>query len=70
MSRLTDLLYELGQYGDLYEEYMKDPEGVMQRYELSREEVDAMLAKDVDKLKRISGLEKLKSNDTVHAHDS
>lgn len=70
MSKLVDLLNDLGAHGEVYEEYLDDPEGVMRRYELSSEEVEAMLSKDVEKLKKISGLDKLKSNDSVQSYDS
>lgn len=69
MSKLVDLLNDLGAHGDVYDEYLEDPEGVMRRYELSSEEIKAMLSKDVEKLKKLSGLNNLKSNSSVHSHD-
>jgi len=69
MSKLADLLVELGKHGNLYERYRQDPEQVMREHGLSDEEMAAMLAKDVEKLKRLSGLDNLRSNDSVHSHE-
>lgn len=69
MSRLTQLLTDLGKDANLHDAYVSDPSKVMRRYGLSDEEVKAMLDKDVDKLKRLSGLDNLKSNGTVEAYD-
>ncbi|AKS42900.1 hypothetical protein [Wenzhouxiangella marina] len=68
-SRLAELLKELGQNAELHDEYVKDPEGVMQRYDMSKEEIKAMLDKDVKKLEELSGLDGLKANGIVRAHD-
>lgn len=69
MSGLKQLLTDLGQDARLQEEYESAPEKTMQRYKLSDEEIKAMLDKDVETLKRLSGLEKLKSNGNVQAYD-
>lgn len=69
MTNLTQLLKDLGTEAPLQEEYLKDPREVMSRYGLNDEETQAMLDKDVEKLKQLSGLDKLKSNDIVHEHD-
>lgn len=69
MSGLKQLLIDLAQDAELQEEYESAPEKTMQRYELSDEEIKAMLAKDVEALKRLSGLDKLKSNGHVQAYD-
>lgn len=69
MSKLTELLQDLGGDSTLAAAYENDPESVMQRYQLSQEEVQAMLAKDVEKLKRLSGLDNLKSNGNVQSYD-
>lgn len=69
MSRITQLLKDLGKDTNLHDAYVSDPSEVMRRYGLSDEEVKAMLDKDVDKLKRLSGLDNLKSNGTVEAYD-
>lgn len=70
MSKLADLLVDLGKNASLQDEYHKDPKGVMGRYGLTEEEMQAMLEKDVDRLRKLSGLDRLKSNGNVHAHDA
>lgn len=70
MSKLADLLIDLGKDANLQDEYENDPKGVMVRYGLTEEEMQAMLDKDLEKLKKLSGLEKLKSNGNVRAYDS
>lgn len=70
MSKLADLLVDLGRNADLKDAYESDPKEVMARYGLSDEEMRAMLDKDLDKLKKLSGLDSLKSNGNVHAYDS
>ncbi len=69
MSKLADLLRELGQNSELAEAYKRDPKDVMTRAGLSDEEIQAMLDKDVETLKKLSGLEKVKSNGIVNSHD-
>lgn len=68
MSRLTELLKELGKHADVYEAYIKDPHVVMDKYHCTDEEKKAMLAKDVESLKRMTGMDNLVSNQTVKAH--
>lgn len=69
MSRLKELLIDLGKDADLQDEYEREPEKVMQRYECTDEEIRAMLAKDLEAVKRFSGLENLKSNGNIQAYD-
>jgi hypothetical protein len=69
MSRLAELLNDLGQKADVQKAYTENPETVMNEYGLSKDEIGAMLAKDVEKLKQLSGLENLKANGSVSAHD-
>lgn len=69
MSELTRLLKQLGEDSKLHDEYVANPEKVMKERGLKDQEIQAMLAKDVDKLKKLSGLDELKSNGTVHACD-
>lgn len=69
MSGLRQLLVELGKSATLHDEYVAKPEAVMKRYNLTDEEIEAMLAKDLEKIKRLSGMENLKSNSTVSAYD-
>lgn len=70
MSKLADLLVDLGKNASLKDDYDSDPKGVMARYGLTEEEMQAMLEKDLDKIKKLSGLDNLKSNGNVHAYDS
>lgn len=69
MSRLAELLKELGQKADVYKAYIDNPEAVMKDYDLNQDEVRAMLDKDLEAVKRMSGLENLKTNSTISAHD-
>lgn len=69
MSELKQLLIDLGKDADLKDEYVNDPKAVMERYGCDAEEVKAMLGKDVESLKRLSGLDNLKANHGVHAYD-
>jgi len=68
MSQLKKLLVDLGQDAELAARYEKDPEQVMGEYGLTGEEMSAMLDRDLDKLKKLSGLDNLKSNGNVQAH--
>jgi hypothetical protein len=69
MSELRQLLVDLGKSASIHDEYVADPKGVMARYKLSQKEVEAMLAKDLDEVKRLSGMDNLKSNSTISAYD-
>ncbi len=69
MSRLTELLKELGKHADVYESYNKDPNSVMDKYGCTDEEKKAMLAKDVETLKRITGMDNLVRNQSVSAYE-
>lgn len=69
MTGLKQLLIDLARDAELRDRYQGAPEKTMKQYELSDEEIKAMLAKDVEALKRLSGLDKLKSNGNVQAHD-
>ncbi len=69
MSRLPELLRELGKHADVYEAYIKDPHAVMDRYDCTDEEKKAMLAKDIEAVKRLSGMDNLVSNHSIKAHE-
>ncbi|WP_376694179.1 hypothetical protein [Wenzhouxiangella sp. EGI_FJ10409] len=69
MSELTQLLQQLGEDSKLHDEYIADPKKVMKERGLEDEEIQAMLDKDVDKLRKLSGLDALKSNGSVRACD-
>jgi hypothetical protein len=70
MSKLLELMRRLGSDAGLVAEYAKDPEGVMQRAGLTQEETQAMLDKDYDTIKRITGLQdgKFATNHTIQAY--
>jgi hypothetical protein len=69
MSRLRELLVNLGKDAALHDAYVADPKKVMAEYGLNPKEVEAMLAKDLDAVKQLSGMDKLKTNSTIKAYD-
>lgn len=71
MSKLLDLMRRLGSDAALAAEYAEDPEGVMQRMGLSDEERAAMLDKDYEAIKRLTGLEdgQFSTNHSVVAYE-
>lgn len=69
MSKLSQLLMDLGKNTDLHDAYVDNPKEVMSHYQLTDEETQAMLDKNIEKLKKLSGLDTLKSNSTVKACD-
>lgn len=56
MSKLLDLMRRLGSDAALEAEYLEDPDAVMRREGLSDEERIAMLEKDYEAIKRLTGL--------------
>ncbi|GJM07897.1 MAG: hypothetical protein DHS20C11_01730 [Lysobacteraceae bacterium] len=71
MSKLVDLMKDLGQDASLANEYQNDADGVMKRYGLSDEECAAMKSCDVDKIKQMSGLSDVHvtTNSTIKAFE-
>jgi len=69
MSGLRQLLVDLGKSASVHDDYVKNPQAVMASYKLSQKEIDAMLAKDLDEVKRLSGMDNLKTNSTISAYD-
>lgn len=70
MEELQRLLKDLGSDAELAAEYERDPEGVMKSRGLSAEAIDAMKRKDVDAVRRLSGLKDVHlTNSTIHSHD-
>lgn len=70
MSDLTRLLERLGKDATLEGDYRKDPESVLDRYELTDEERKAMLDRDVDAVRKLSGLENVRiTNSTIKSHE-
>ncbi len=60
MSKLIDLLRALGKDGELADAYAKDPDAVLNQFELTDEERQAMLDGDLDKIRALTG------QDNVH----
>lgn len=56
MSKLLELMRELGRNAALAKEYETDPDSVMQRAGLSDEESRALADKDYEAIKRLTGL--------------
>jgi hypothetical protein len=71
MSKLLDLMRKLGSDAALNSEYENNPEAVINRWGLSAEERSALLAKDYDAIKRLTGLQdgQFATNHTVRAYD-
>jgi len=69
MSGLKNLLLDLARDADLQDQYKLDAKAVMKRYELSDEEIRAMLDKDLERVKALTGMDNLKSNGIIVAHD-
>lgn len=55
MSALSDFFTQLGQDAQLMEDYKQDPEAVMRVHGLTDEEINAVMAGDMEKLKTLSG---------------
>lgn len=72
MSSLLRLMKQLGADAALSEEYEKDPEAVIARYGLNDEERKALLDRDFDAIKRLTGLKdgQFATNTTIAAYDS
>lgn len=56
MSKLLELMRELGRNAALAQAYETDPESVIQQAGLSDEERRALIEKDYDAIKRLTGL--------------
>lgn len=69
MSRLRELLVDLGKDAAVHDAYLADPKAVMAKYDLTDEEVKAMLAKDLEAVKRLSGMDQLETNGVISAHE-
>lgn len=68
MSRLRQLLVDLGTNPTLHDEYVATPEAVTRRYDLTHAETAAMLSKDLDAVKKLSGMDNLQTNSTIKAY--
>lgn len=70
MSNLADFLQNMGRDAGLVEEFERDPDAVMSRFDLSDEEKKAVREGDVEAIKRMSGLENVrKTNTSVTSYD-
>ena len=72
MSCLLDLMKQLGSDAEVAAEYQKDPEAVIARANLSAEERAALIDRDYEAIKRLTGLEdgQFATNHTIRAYDS
>lgn len=69
MSNLIDLIESIGRDADLKEEYEKDPDAVMTRFDLNDEEQKALRDGDLDAISRLTGLTNIqKTNKTVNSY--
>jgi len=59
MKELVRLLKDLGKDAKLADTYAKDPDAVLSEYDLTADEVNALKAGDLDKVRAASGLEEL-----------
>ncbi len=71
MSKLLDFMLELGRDAALADEYQRAPDAVMLRAGLSDEARRAMLDRDYETIKRLSGLAdgQFATNHTIFAYD-
>lgn len=71
MSKLLELMRRLGSDAGLAEEYDKNADAVLRRAGLSDEERQAMLDKDYETIKKLTGLTdgKFATNHIVRAYD-
>ncbi len=71
MSKLLSFMRQLGKDAGIVSEYDKDPDATMKRFGLSDEERKAMIDKDYEAIKRLTGLVdgKFATNHIVLAYD-
>lgn len=71
MSKLLELMRELGRDANLAHEYEVDPDTVMRNAGLSEEEATALRNKDYAAIKRLTGLTdgQFATNHIVRAYD-
>jgi hypothetical protein len=69
MSELVRLLNDLGRDARLAEAYAENPESVMSGYDLGEAEVEAMKSGDVERVRKISGLDEVHlTNSTIKSY--
>ena len=70
MSKLVELLKQLGSDVELAKAYQENPEAVMKEAGLSEEEMEALKSGDIERLKEVTGLKELKRiNSIIRAYD-
>lgn len=70
MSTLNKLIHDLGNDAKLEEDYRKDPQSVMDRYNLDPEEIEALRTENLEQIRSICGLQNIHlSNGTVRSYD-
>lgn len=71
VSKLLELMRELGRNAALAREYEADPDAVIQQAGLSDEERRALMEKDYDAIKRLTGLTdgQFSTNHMIRAYD-
>jgi len=68
MSDLVRLLEKLGSDAELESEFQRDPEAVLDRFDLDSEERKAMLEGDQDAVSKLTGLTSIyMTNSTIKA---
>lgn len=69
MSDLVKLLNDLGRDAPLAEAYAKDPGPILANYGLSDAEIKAMKSGDLERIRRISGLDEVHmTNSTIKSY--
>lgn len=70
MSKLVELMQQLGADAKQAEAFEKNPDAVMKEAGLSTDEMDALKSGDIERLKKETGLENLERiNSTIKAYD-
>lgn len=71
MSKLVNLLKDLGGDAALSGQYADNPDAVMDKYGLSADERNALKAGDLDQIKSMSGLQdvRMTTNSTIKSYD-
>lgn len=70
MKPLTQLIHDLSRDPDLEQAYRDDPRAIARRYELSQEEIDALLSGDIERVRKACELKDIHlTNGTVRKHE-
>lgn len=69
MSELVRLLNDLGRDASLAEAYAIDPDPILANYGLSDAEIEAMKSGELDRIRKISGLDEVHmTNSTIKSY--